>query len=299
MSIDEDQLLTWAKGPGKVEQDRSDNAVSVVKKAIAENDELRELDTKVFPQGSYNARTNTRQNSDVDMAVCLNSIFFPDYPSGKGGDYYGHDDGDISFTSFKNMVEKALVDYFGKEAVQRGDKAIDVHENSYRVDADVVPVFKHRRYHSDGSDNWIKPEGVGFLPDDEVRVVKNWPEQTYSNGVDKNKATDRCYKRIIRILKRLRDQMQEDGVDDAKDIASFLIESLAWNVPNEGFTHSTYMADLRYVLAHVFNKTREGRFCSEWGEVNDLKYLFQSTQPWTRKQANKFIDAAWDYVGFK
>jgi len=39
--------------------------------------------------------------------------------------------------------------------------------------------------------------------------------------------------------------------------------------------------------------------CSEWGEVSELKYLFRSPQKWTREQAHKFIDAAWDYIGFE
>jgi hypothetical protein len=35
-----------------------------------------------------------------------------------------------------------------------------------------------------------------------------------------------------------------------------------------------------------------------WLEVNDVKYLFHSTQPWTKEQAHAFVSAAWDYVGF-
>jgi hypothetical protein len=299
MNIDEDQLSVWAEGPGQTEQDQCDNAVAAVKKAIAGSESLSGYDIEVFPQGSYRVRTNVKQNSDVDVAVCLRSIFFPDYPLGKGKEDYGNVDSEISFAGFKDLVEESLVDYFGRNSVVRGNKAFDIHENSYRVDADVVPTFSRRRYNSNGLDDWIMPEGIGFIPDDKGFVVENWPEQTYSNGVDKNAATSRSYKAIIRIIKRLRDQMQEDGVDAAKDVASFLIESLIWNVPNEGFTHDSYTDDLRYVLAHVFNNTAKDETCSEWGEVNELKYLFRGSQPWSREQANKFTDAAWNYVRFK
>ena len=35
------------------------------------------------------------------------------------------------------------------------------------------------------------------------------------------------------------------------------------------------------------------------GEVNELKYLFRSGQPWTRQQAYGFVAAAWNYIGFE
>jgi hypothetical protein len=39
--------------------------------------------------------------------------------------------------------------------------------------------------------------------------------------------------------------------------------------------------------------------CTEWGEINELKYLFRISQPWTMEQAHAFVSAAWDYLGFK
>ena len=84
----------------------------------------------------------------------------------------------------------ALVRQFGKKAVHRGNKAFDIHENSYRVDADVVPLFIHRRYTTDG---WYQC-GVQLQPDKGGRIVTmgapaddaHWPKQQYENGVDKN-----------------------------------------------------------------------------------------------------------------
>ncbi|WP_215885649.1 hypothetical protein, partial [Igneacidithiobacillus copahuensis] len=175
-----------------------------------------------------------------------------------------------------------------------------IHANTYRVDADVVPTFEHRRYTgqktSDASDVFLS--GVAFNPDS-GGLIKNWPQQNYDNGVAKNSEAGRRYKRVIRILKRLRDRMQEDRVPEANDVASFLIECLVWNAPVEAFQHDTYSADLRYVVADIWNRTRKDEDCLEWGEVNELKYLFCSTQSWSRPQANNFLQAVWDYVGFK
>ena len=93
--------------------------------------------------------------------------------------------------------------------------------------------------------------------------------------------------------------MQEDKITAANDVASFLIECLVWNVPNEGFNHSLYREDVQYVLADTFNNTLSDELCKEWGEVNELKYMFRSGTPWTRQQAHDFLSAAWDYIGFK
>jgi len=62
--------------------------------------------------------------------------------------------------------------------------------------------------------------------------------------------------------------------------------------------HLTYTDMLRHVIADVYNKTVKDEDCSEWGEVNELKYLFRSQQHWTRQQANDFLVAAWKYMGY-
>lgn len=291
--------MSWSQGPAATEAAKCENAETAVRKAIDADEKLSRHDISVFAQGSYKARTNVRQDSDVDICVRYNSTFFPDYPDGTGKENFGNVDGTMNFGDFKNMVEKALKSYFGDTGVTRGNKAFDVHANTYRVDADVVPTFEHRRYsgrkNADGT--WHYLSGVAFKPDN-GGLIKNWPQQTLDNGVERNNATGRRYKRTIRILKRLRNKMQEDKIPAADNTASFLIESLVWNVPLEGFQHERYTDDVRHVIAHTFNKTRKDEDCSEWGEVNELKYLFRKSQPWTREQANKFLDAAWDYIGF-
>ena len=131
-----------------------------------------------------------------------------------------------------------------------------------------------------------------------MRIV-NWPEQNYENGVAKNNETGKRFKDVVRVLKRLRNKMNDEKIAAAAPIPSFLVECLVWNVPNEGFGHNTYAADVQWTLAHIFNNTRNFDDCKEWGEVNELKYLFRPGQPWTMEQAHSFASAAWDYLGFK
>jgi hypothetical protein len=201
-----------------------------------------------------------------------------------------------SYADFKNDVDAALISYFGKGAVTRGNKAFDVHANTYRVDADVVPCFEHRRYMGTTENHWYE-EGTQLNPDSGRKII-NWPQQNYDNGVEKNEATKRGFKAGVRILKRLRNEVADNDIEAAEPIPSYLLECLCWNVPNEGFLHGSFTADVRYALAHLWNETRTIDTCKEWGEVNELKYLFRAGQPWERDQVNTFLQAAWDYVGF-
>lgn len=294
----ENTFQSWSVGPGTAEQERCDNAVRMITDALKEDSELQKFDVSVFPQGSYRASTNIKQDSDVDICIMLKDTFFVDYPVGITDERAGNSGSGYHYSDFKNSVESALVRKFGREQVARGKKAFDIHANSYRVDADVIPTFEYRWYteKTDYTGKLLYHSGVKLITDDGHHII-NWPEQTYQNGVGKNTDTGRTYKRIIRILKRLRNDMQENGISAADDIASFLIESLVWNTPNDVFNRQTYTDVVTGVLAHTFNGTRKQEDCREWGEVNELKHLFRSQQPWTLVQANNFLDAAWDYVG--
>lgn len=300
MKIDENTLESWSTGPSRTETDKYENALTAIRKAISTDKHLSGLDISVLVQGSYRARTNIRQDSDVDICVRHNGVFFADYPAGKTDKDFGHDNGGMSFYDYKDMIQSALESYFGKGSVARGKKAFDVHSNSYRIDADVIPTFEYQWYtgelNHDGTPHYHS--GVAFVPDGGHRII-NWPEQTYNNGTERNLITGRRYKRVVRILKRLRNDMQENKISESFDMASFLVECLVWNAPVEAFGHDTYTDILRHVIADVWNAMRDEDSCSEWGEVNELKYLFRTAQPWSRQEASLFLDAAWNYMGYK
>ena len=117
MNISEDTFVSWAQGPSKTESDRCDNAESAIRKAIAADNDLSKLNISVFAQGSYKARTNIRQNSDVDICVRYSDAFFADYPQGKGDADFGNIDGKLPFSDYKDMVERALRSYFGARTI--------------------------------------------------------------------------------------------------------------------------------------------------------------------------------------
>jgi hypothetical protein len=291
----EEQFQDWAKPPGVTEQTKCENAERACRKAVAESTVLAGHGVSVIQQGSYRNRTNGGIDTDVDLCVlCADSILF-DLPENTTPAQFGIIvPWTYSYLEYKRDVGGALASYLGAEHVTRGDKAFDVHENTYRIDADVVACFEYRYYMASGQ----YLVGTSFLTDGGKRIV-NWPEQNYTNGVAKNTAAGRRFKGCVRILKHLRDEMNREGIAAAKPIASYLCECLVWNVPNEGFGHDSMTADVRWVLAHIFNNTRQDENCREWCEVNQIKYLFHGTQPWTREQAHGFVSAAWDYIGLR
>ena len=97
---------------------------------------------KLFIQGSYANNTNVRTQSDVDIAVVQEDIFRTEY---RTSTIYPQSDSDYGFTPvsssaqiFKDEVQQCLTRKFGRD-VERKNKSIKVHGNTYRKDADTVP----------------------------------------------------------------------------------------------------------------------------------------------------------------
>ena len=288
----EDQLREWAKPPGKTERDRCDNAASAIRNAIKASDKLRIRGISIFSQGSYRNNTNVRKSSDVDIGIlCTDTFFYDQLPAGLTKENLEFSDATYQYKQYKDEVGEALVNYFGRSAVKRGDKAFDVHETSYHVEADVAAFFEHRRYSADFS----HAKGVELQTDKGVRIT-NWPEQHYDNGVRKNNATGTRFKSIVRVLKSLSVEMTEQGVV-AANVPGFFLECLAYNIPDTFFGNSTYLADVKGALGYIYEKTGTEEESAKWVEVSGLKWLFGKTQKWTRDQAKAFTHAAWNHDG--
>lgn len=292
----ESVLSSWAQGPSKTEQEKSRNAERQIYQAIQSSEHLRHRNIRVFTQGSYRNRVNVRQESDVDIGVLCFDSYFSDFADDnvKAIVKRHQEPATYTYSQFKNELHRALVDRFGNEHVSRENKAFQVDENTYRVNADVAAFFEHRRY----SDATNYQSGVQMLTDKGSSII-NWPEQHYANGVTKNSATARRYKRAVRILKTLKNEMAQNGVAASEPIPSFLVECLVWNAPESAFDRTSSCDMMRAVLASLFNNTMRYDQCSQWGEVSELKYLFRGVQPWTCEQAHDFISAAWKYIGFE
>ena len=289
-------LSQWATAPSQSEIEKCERAVRMVREAIRGDTELDALNPEVFAQGSYANRTNTPQDSDVDICVRLNGTFWYQLPAGITPAQYGFRDATISYEGFKSLVERALKAKFGSQSVNRGDKAITVRASTARVSADVVATLEHRRYGLNGPQDY---ERGAELRSDSGKQIINWPEQNYSNGIKKNDETDRRFKAVVRILKNLRAEMEESGISSASKIPSYLVECLIWNVPNERLLGDSSRLDLRRSIVFLYTAVSDKASCNEWGEVNERKYLFRDSQPWKREDVVQFLHDAWNYTGFR
>ena len=229
----ESRFRAWIAGPSQTEETRSENAIRGITNAITSSDALRRRSIKVFVQGSYRNHVNVRQDSDVDVGVMLYSdSFFANYPAGKSASDFGNSRSGYSYSQFKSDLCDALIRRFGSKLVTRANKAIKVRANSYHVEADVAPFLEHREYQNDRT----YYGGVQLNPDRGGEIL-NYPEHLlpsswryrnghYENGRDKNSATSRRFKRVVRILKKLRIGMENAGFPSASTIPGYLLECM-------------------------------------------------------------------------
>lgn len=291
----EDTLTNWTKPPSDSEETKLSSAERMVRDAINEDPVLSGKSTEVFGQGSYANDTNVRLNSDIDINVRYTGGFYFDLPEGTSREDFGLNSPiEYSLDEFKNDVYTALVRKFGADSVQRKNKCLTVLGNAYRVETDVVPTWNYRRYNKSGS--YVL--GAKLRADSGEYVV-NYPKQHIENGKQKNAETNRRFKRLTRISRKLRYKMINDGIPVSDSITSFLLECLVWNVPNSILNdNNTWQERLKDSIVYLYQHTKDEDKCDEWGEVSELLYLFRGNRKWSKNDVNQFLVDAWNYLGY-
>lgn len=318
MKFTEQQLISYSAPISETEEERCKNAIKMVRDAMKlvgytdDNKEIRKYEADTFSyllemrssdsknltllvQGSYANNTNIRAQSDVDVAVILESTFIPEYRAGVSGTQYNFSDGTYTAESLKDEVERALSAKFSQRDVQRGNKSIKVHGNSYRVDADVVPCYRLRDYRGDfnfSASNYVG--GIEIRPDSGSRI-RNYPEQHIKNGRSKNNATNYYFKKHVRIMKKLRSLMEDSGYSSAEKMSSFGIESLLWNVPNEKFMlYSSYRFTFDELIGYLYSN--QSTVCT-FKEINGIKSMFEDN-PGSLSNCLSFINDLKSYFQY-
>lgn len=300
----------WSRPPSPSETEKMQRAEKAVREAIAADAKLQSHDVHVHLQGSYYNRTNVPGESDVDIRVEIDDVLWPDFhfvdPAARTDATIrarleaeaNLSDASYFYPDFKDDVGAALVQKFGPDpAVKRGDKVYDIRENTYRVDSDCLPAFRHSRYTRNvGGRLGVSAEGIEFLTDKGVRII-NFPVQQHANGIAKHEATGQKFKKMVRVMKNLRNEMHEAGRPDAGPIKSFLIECMVFNVPNPTFGHTTFHDGIREIIRFLYINTQSKELCDDWGDESELRYLFRGDDE-LRNQANAFLLDVWVYVGF-
>ncbi|MEA2919065.1 MAG: hypothetical protein QOJ15_11146 [Bradyrhizobium sp.] len=314
----EDRFSFWQKPASDTEEAKIESIARRVRQAMARSAFLPGRSWSIVKQGSYHNNTNVRTDSDVDLCVCLDDAYFVDGPTNDVPSLAELNREPVPFTFdwYRRHIAWCLAQEFGHSAVTPGTKAIHLHKNDdERINADVVPAFTFQHFGPRQPMFWLRNPpsvGVALLTTTGQRIT-NFPFQHYANGCAKNDRTGRRYKRVVRILKRIRNHMADNidlpraGRERAKNTPSFLIESLVYNCLEVGhFQHTSIYDDVVAVLQYLSYALTERSGGATllgapswfwWHEVNGIKSLFDGSQTWTVASAAEFVQLARGYMG--
>jgi hypothetical protein len=236
MPISESQLETWSR-QGSVTQSAA--TYQTLRGALERSDApYANRSYTAFLQGSYGNDTNIYADSDVDIVMRLDSVYYADTSALPAADLatYRADfsAAEYSWQQFREEVVAQLRKVYGS-AVTPGKKAIAVAGNGSRRDADVLPAAEYRRYFA-YSASWSQryAEGICFWLPDGSQIV-NYPKLHSSHCTAKHQRTGSRFKPTVRILKNWRNAMIAEG-RIASDLApSYFVEGMLYNVPDVQF----------------------------------------------------------------
>lgn len=239
MAISEIQLETWSHQGSQVQ---SASTYQAIKGVLDDpNSPYHNWTYRIFLQGSYGNDTNIFADSDVDVVICLTSVYYGDTSylnDGEKARYEANSSpGGINFNEFKAQVLVWLREKFGA-GVKAGKKAIFIPGNGTRRDADVLVCVANKTftsYPNTGEPAFV--EGICFWTSDGEKVV-NYPRQHLDNCTAKHGATTSRFKPSIRVLKNMRNAMIEQGYIKDGLAPSYFLEGMLSNVPAQYFVAS-------------------------------------------------------------
>lgn len=257
-------------------QDAAKATYAAVKVALEESRALRSVEWEVFLQGSYANHTNTRGDSDVDIVVMLTSTFMPDIRRLSPAQVAYYNDrrvpGTTSQTEFRELVEAALIAYFGRGRVSPKNRCLRVAKRDGYVDADVVPCMQHRLYTGyppTSGPSWI--EGISIRPLVGPTIV-NYPKEHRRNGETKNQACCGYYKPTVRQIKRVRRRAVDEGLLTKTAAPGYLLECLVSNVSN-GYLGSDEVQRVRDAIGWLVRHSAEDLRRDMWS-ADRIHHLF-------------------------
>lgn len=291
MAIPETQLETWSY-QGSVTQSKA--TYSTVKNALEANDApYASKSYTSFLQGSYGNDTNIYADSDVDVVMRLDSVYYSDIENlseaEKANFNKAFSAATYSLADFKRDVTAQLTKKF-PGSVTSGSKAIFIKGNGSRRDADVLPCAEFRRYRKfAASYDQAYEEGICFFLKDGTRI-ENFPKQHSENCTNKHQATNQWFKKTVRVYKNLRNKLIDDGKIEEGLAPSYYLEGLLYNVPPDRFGGSQ-AANFTDTLNWIIKADRSKFVCA-----NEQFYLLNDHSPvtWRAASCDKFLNAAVD-----
>jgi hypothetical protein len=292
MAIPENQLTTWANQGAIVTSKETYATVRNALQVTGSGYAGKSYD--VFLQGSYGNDTNIFAESDVDVVIRLDSVFYYDIdplPADQQGAFRAvHPAAAYTYSMFKTDVVKVLTDKFVGAVTADQKKAVLIAPYGNRRSTDVLIATQFRRY----SRFWTHADqahepGICFFTSSGKRIA-NYPKQHSDNLTAKNQETNEWLKHLIRIFKNLRGKLTTDG-NIADGIApSYYVEGLLYNVPTTCFGN-TYEDSMVKCLTWLRDADRSAFRCANG------QYLLLDDDPdvsWTSANCTAFLAAAID-----
>ncbi len=300
--IPEAQLETWCnQGATTIAQAAHTSVRYALETSL--NSPVRNKNLEIFLQGSYRNYTNIYADSDVDIVVQLNGTFTYDLsllqPAEQAAVTQGWGTLTYPWHDFRTDVLETLRNYYGNASVRDGNKAINLVAAPGRLSADIIPAVQHRLYRPPARSilsSFVIPapigepyfvEGISFW-DKLNRQVINYPKRHIENGQNKNSdaRTGGQYKPAVRMFKNARNKAMTDRLIADTAAASYFVECLLYNVPDNLFTPIRQQT-MRGILDWLRDADKTLFWCQ-----NNTVFLFGETQEqWNTASADALIDS--------
>ncbi|MWA35488.1 hypothetical protein [Burkholderia pseudomallei] len=301
-----DRFTHWQRPASVTETGTIERAQSNVTAAISSNTWLQQEHVRILPQGSYYNNTNVRTEADIDLRA-LHPLVRIEYAANVlqdcawaalGYSHYG-----LTFDQVFNRIRAELTAdltrRFGQQNVVAGQKALRIKGiTGSRAEVDVVPAIRfHQVLWQANVSRYLTVEGVAILARD-GRWTLNFPEQHHVNGIDKRTRTSHRFKRIVRIFKRLRSDLEERGLLTVT-VPSFLVECLVYLVEDEYFLIESddQYGRVRRIAHRLQALLANSQAVAQMTEINGIKLLFHPDQGWTYLDALTFANTVVAQLG--
>jgi hypothetical protein len=295
-----DRLIHWERPPSDHEESKIQKAAKIATELVMRNKELVETGVRILPQGSYYNNTNVRLEADMDLRVQLPTLMVR-YAGGVDGDDADRTLGYVlvpgtlreNAARVRHLLATDCVRTFGEHNVTVGNKAVSVDGlDGSHADVDLVPAFHLRYVQKDTGGDYFTTDGVGLVAANGAETW-NFPDQHHSNGIRKRANTAFRFKRVVRSLKRLNNELCEIGAINRR-LPSFLVECLAYLVEDSCYVEDDddRWARLVRVSSRLQTLLSDQAFVTGATEINEIKLLFHASQAWTREDAINFVAAA-------
>lgn len=281
MSIPETQLETWSNQGAVSSSKRTHESI---RKALSSHEWPEGMARTAYLQGSYANATNIYGNSDVDLVVETDSVFYSNLSEAEKLEL-NISKGSFTWSEFRTEVINALVEYYDAAAVDTSsENSLKLAAGSNRLAADIVPAVVYRRYR----EMELVAKGMTFWTRSGRQVI-NFPKLHIKFGSEKNAVehTDGWFKPMVRVFKNARERVVQEDVSLEGAYPSYFVECLIYNAPDSTFggTYAESYAEIVRWLMEALEADDPEFVC-----VNRHQWLFgNSSVQWELSSARDFV----------